>query len=48
MLRLKKLVTYDVNSVNPLYFCVDNARGYIKEDWTDKCLIFDSTDKNKE
>ena len=26
----------------------DNARGYIKEDWTDKRLIFDSTDENKE
>ena len=27
---------------------IDNASGYIKEDWTDKCLIFDSTDENKE
>ena len=26
----------------------DNVRGYIEEDWTDKCLIFDSTDENKE
>ena len=26
----------------------DNASGYIKEDWTHKYLIFDSTDKNKE
>ena len=39
---------YDVNSVNPLYLCIDNASGYIKEDWTHKYLIFDSTDKNKE
>ena len=28
--------------------CIDNASGYIKEDWTHKYLIFDSTDKNKE
>ena len=39
---------YDVNSVNPLYLRIDNASGYIKEDWTHKYLIFDSTDKNKE
>ena len=37
-----------VNSVNPLYLRVDNASGYIKEDWTHKYLIFYSTDKNKE
>ena len=39
---------YDVNSVNPLYLHIDNASGYIKEDWTHKYLIFDSTDENKE
>ena len=39
---------YDVNSVNPLYLRIDNASGYIKEDWTHKYLIFDSTDENKE
>ena len=39
---------YDVNSVNPLYLCINNASGYIKEDWTDKYLVFDSTDENKE
>ena len=27
---------------------IDNASGYIKEDWTHKYLIFDSTDKNKQ
>ena len=37
-----------VNSVNPLYLRVDNASGYIKEDWTHKYLIFYSTDENKE
>ena len=39
---------YDVNSVNSLYLRIDNASEYIKEDWTHKYLIFDSTDKNKE
>ena len=27
---------------------IDNASGYIEEDWTHKYLIFDSTEKNKE
>ena len=39
---------YDVNSVNPLYLRIDNASGYIEEDWTHKYLIFDSTDENQE
>ena len=39
---------HSINSVNPLYLRIDNASGYIKENWTDKCLIFDSTDENKE
>ena len=39
---------YDVSSVNPLYLCIDNASGYIEENWSNKCLIFDSTDENKE
>ena len=39
---------YDINSANPLYLSIDNASGYIKEDWTHNFLIFDSTDKNKE
>ena len=39
---------YDVNSVNSLHSRIDNASGYIKEDWTHKYLIFDSTDENKE
>ena len=48
-LQLKKIGDcYDVNSVNPLYLRIDNASGYIKEDWAHKYLIFDSTDENKE
>ena len=40
---------YDVNSVNPLYLCVNNASRYIEEKgWSDKYLVFDSTDKNKD
>ena len=34
--------------MNPLYLHIDNASGYIEEDWVHKYLIFDSTDKNKE
>ena len=39
---------YDVNSVKPLYFRIDNASGYIEEKGSNKCLIFNSTDENKE
>ena len=39
---------YDVNSVNPLYLSIDNASGYIGKKESNKCLIFDSTDENKE
>ena len=27
---------------------IDNASGYVKEDWTHKYLTFDSADENKE
>ena len=39
---------YSINSVYPLYLCIDNASGYIEEKGSNKCLIFDSTDVNKE
>ena len=39
---------YDVNSVNPLYLCIDNASGYIEEINEDKYLVFDVRDENKE
>ena len=39
---------YDVNSVNPLYLCINNASGYIKEVNEDKFLVFNVTDENKE
>ena len=39
---------YDINSVNPLYLCIDNADGYIEEINEDKYLVFDDTYENKE
>ena len=38
----------DINSVNPLYWRITNADGYIEEENENKYLIFDSTDNNKE
>ena len=35
---------YDVNSVNPLYLRIDNASGYIENEY----LVFDVRDENKE
>ena len=37
-----------INSVNPLYFLISNASGYIEEKDINKYLIFDSADENKE
>ena len=50
MLQLKKLVMicYDLNSLNPLNFRINDARSYIKEINKDKYLIFNDTDENKE
>ena len=45
---IKKIGDCYVNSVNPLYLCIDNASGYIEEKESNKYLIFDSTDENKE
>ena len=39
---------HSINSVNPLYLRIDNASGYIKEKGSNKWLIFDSIDENKE
>ena len=38
---------YDVNSVNPLYWRINNVNGYIAEVNEDKYLVFDDTYKNK-
>ena len=38
----------NIYSVNPLYFIIAHANGYIEEKNGNKFLIFDSTDENKE
>ena len=38
----------NIYSVNPWYFLVNHASGYIEEKGVNKYLIFDSTDENKE
>ena len=38
---------YDINIVNPLYLCIDNANRYIEEINEDKYLVFDVTYENK-
>ena len=34
--------------MNPLYLLIDYASGYIEEKGVNKCLVFDSTDENKQ
>ena len=49
ILQLKKLVILKIfNSVNPLYFRIIHASGYIEEKVVNKYLAFDSVDENKE
>ena len=38
----------NINSVNPLYLGITHSNGYIEEKSTDKYLVFNSTDENKE
>ena len=38
----------NIYSVNPLYWLVNHASGYIEEQNRNKYLVFDSTDGNKE
>ena len=46
---IKKIgYVYDINSVNPLYLRINNVNGYIEEKDSNKYLVFDSTDENKE
>ena len=48
-IKIKKIYDCEnIYSVNPLYLRVDHASGYIEEKGVNKCLIFDSTDENKE
>ena len=49
ILQLKKIYDCEnINSVNLLYLYVHHASGYIDEKGTNKYLVFDSTDENKE
>ena len=48
-ITIKKIGDYEtIYSVNPLYLLVNHANGHIEEKGVNKCLIFDSTDENKE
>ena len=48
-ITIKKIDDYEnICSVNPLYLIIAHANGYIEEKGTNKYLIFDSTDENKE
>ena len=38
----------NINSVNPLYLGITCVNGYIEEKDSNKYLVFDSTDENKE
>ena len=46
--RKKNSNCKNINSVNPLYFGITHANGYIEEKDTNKYLVFNSTDENKE
>ena len=49
ILQLKKIDDCEnIYSVNPLYFIIAQANGYIEENNGNKYLIFHSTDENKE
>ena len=38
----------NINSINPLYLGITRVNGYIEETDSNKYLVFDSTDENKE
>ena len=38
----------NINSVNPLYLGITHVNGHIEEKDSNKYLVFDSTDENKE
>ena len=38
----------NIHSVNPLYLIIPSATGYFKEEYDEKYLILDSTEKYKE
>ena len=38
----------NINSVNPLYLGINHGNGYIEKKYSNKYLVFDSADENKE
>ena len=44
----KKSNCMNINSVNPFHLGITRANGYIEEKDSNKYLVFDSTDENKE
>ena len=48
-ITIKKIDDYEsIYSVNPLYFRINHASGYIEEKNGNRYLIFDCVDENKE
>ena len=48
-LQLKKVNDYEnIHSVNPLYLMIGKVIGHIEENNGNTCLVFDSSDENKE
>ena len=46
---IKKYSDYEnIHTVNPLYFIIHSATGYFKEEYCEKYLIIDSTEKYEE
>ena len=47
--KLKKINDYEnIHSVNPLYLMIGKVIGHIEENNGNTCLVFDSSDENKE
>ena len=47
-ITIKDLDYVNIHSVDPLYFIINTADGYIEESNGNKCLILASNNKNKE
>ena len=48
-LQLKKVNDYEnIHSVNPLYLMIGKVIGHIEENNGNRCLVFYSSDENKE
>ena len=48
-ITIKKIDDYEnIHSVNPLYLMIGKVIGHIEENNGNRCLVFDSSDENKE